>query len=488
MKTHNRKKTRRKSSWKKINGGKVIASGGFGCVFSPALKCQGEDSREANKISKLMTRKHAMEEYHEIEIIRQKLESIPNYGNYFLLSGINLCEPASLEPEDLKSFQGKCSALPKDGITSKNINETANLSKVLSLNMPNGGITIEEYLLANFSHLDIVRLNNKMIILLNKGIIHMNSKHIYHCDIKDSNILVDSSVTPRLIDWGLSTEYIPNKESSFPSTWRNRPLQFNVPFSVILFTDTFVRSYTEYIRAGGKTDKDSLKPFVVDYICLWMQERGSGHYKYINNIMYMLFGRELRNVKSEDTKAKLIESEFTMPYISNYLVEVLIHYTKFRKNGTLNLRIYLDNVFVKIVDIWGFVIAYTPILEILFENYDTSSEMDQLLFDALKDIFIKYLYTPRSTIINVGELTTDLRHLNTLITRRSSPSLSKNKSKTMKITSSIKSDSIASRHDNLLLLSISSETSKKKSKKNKKAKQKSLENSVSELKETITKK
>ena len=110
-------------------GGKVIASGGFGCVFSPALKCKGKTSRESNKISKLMTKKHAIDEYNEIEIIREKLEKIPNYGAYFLLSGINLCEPASLEAQDLTSFQGKCTALPKDGITYKNINEKSNLSK-----------------------------------------------------------------------------------------------------------------------------------------------------------------------------------------------------------------------------------------------------------------------------------------------------------------------------------------------------------------------
>ena len=35
-------------------GGKVLASGGFGCVFTPALKCEGSTSRsrEKNKISK----------------------------------------------------------------------------------------------------------------------------------------------------------------------------------------------------------------------------------------------------------------------------------------------------------------------------------------------------------------------------------------------------------------------------------------------------
>ena len=35
-------------------GGKVLSSGGFGCVFEPALKCQGAKHRDTNKISKLI--------------------------------------------------------------------------------------------------------------------------------------------------------------------------------------------------------------------------------------------------------------------------------------------------------------------------------------------------------------------------------------------------------------------------------------------------
>jgi len=314
-------------------------------------------------------------------------------------------------------------------------------------------------------------------MLLNKGIIPMNARNIYHCDIKDSNILVDTSVIPRLIDWGLSTEYVPNKEYPFPSTWRNRPLQFNVPFSVILFTDSFLERYTEYIKAGGTTDRNSLKPFVVDYICFWMKERGSGHYKYINNIMFMLFGRQLTTIKDEETKAKLVESEFTMPYISNYIVEVLVHFTKFRKNGTLNLRIYLDNVFVKIVDVWGFIISYIPILEILFENYENANDKERKLFEGLKNICIKYLYTPRIRKINTNELTKELKSLNNLI----SNSKSSSKTKTMKISSSIKTNSIASRHENLLFLSIGSDQKVSK-------KQNNVSISSDELKETIEKK
>ena len=46
----NESKTKNQSKTSGV-GGKVLASGGFGCVFSPALKCEGETKRHAGQIS-----------------------------------------------------------------------------------------------------------------------------------------------------------------------------------------------------------------------------------------------------------------------------------------------------------------------------------------------------------------------------------------------------------------------------------------------------
>jgi len=398
-------------------GGKVIASGGFGCVFSPALKCEGSKKRDKNKITKLMTERHAKDEYDEINSIKEKLKDIPDYKDYFLVSDLTLCKPEKLEKSDIKSFKKKCSALPKDKITKDNINKS--LDKVLALNMPNGGIPVDDYLYENGSIKKMLNTNNSLINLLQNGIIPMNEKNVYHCDIKDSNILVDeinNKLLTRLIDWGLSTQYIPDKDSDFPKTWRNRPLQFNVPFSVIIFSDAFVQKYTEYILNGGKVDEDSLRPFVIDYIHFWIKERGPGHYRFINQIMGILFSRKLTSVNESD-KSTLIENDFTMTYITNYIIEILIHFTRFRENGTLNLRIYLDTVFIKIVDIWGFVSTYYPILEIFNENYDNLSEEQEEIFELLKELFIKYLYSPRIEPVNTDELISYLQKLSKLFSR-----------------------------------------------------------------------
>lgn len=401
-----------------IKGGNVIASGGFGCVFSPALKCQGKKQREKNTISKLMTQSNALDEYNEINKIKTKIKNIPHYENYFLVYHFSLCKPTKLNKSDLKHFS-KCNVLKKKGIQPKNINQS--LDKLLALNMPNGGIPVDDFIFNNTSYANIKQLNLCLIDLLNHGIIPMNQQNIYHCDIKDSNVLVnmegigEKTMRTRLIDWGLSTEYTPKKNNKFPSTWRNRPLQYNVPFSVILFTDLFFDKYSAYIKNDGQINPESLRPFVIDYIHLWMNERGNGHYRYINHIMYVLFSNELSHIKDEKMKTQIIETDFTMMYIINYIIHVLIHFTKFRSNGTLNMRVYLDNVFVKIVDVWGFVMTYFPMIESLFENYSKLKPNEVKLFEHLKNIFIKYLFKPRVEPINIQELSKELELSNTYL-------------------------------------------------------------------------
>jgi len=401
---------------KNEKGGKVIASGGYGCVFNPALKCEGAKKRETDKISKLMTEKHATQEYEEIISIKQKLDSIKNYENYFLLYDATLCRPSKLQPKDLEEFTSKCSALPKDNITKANIN--TNLDKIMSLNLPNGGLPIDDYIYKNGSFNKLYDLHNSLTNLLKKGILPMNGKNTYHCDIKDSNVLVDDSssvLKTRLIDWGLSTEYIPFENNPFPSTWRNRPLQFNVPFSVIIFSDKFIETYTQYIKDGGNYENyDDLKPFVIDYITLWMKERGAGHYKFINEIFYLLYNNNLTSI-SDGSKPKVIETEFTMSNIIDYITSVLMKFTKFRSDGTLNLRDYLDNVFIKNVDIWGFINCYYPFIEMLSNNYKSLTPKQLNLFEYLKGLFVNYLYLTPDEPIDIAALSSDLKEIKKII-------------------------------------------------------------------------
>jgi hypothetical protein len=396
-------------------GGKVLASGGFGCVFSPALRCEGETKRATGKISKLMSEKHATDEYEEIVSIKSKLDTIKNYRDYFLIYDATLCKPERLTATDLTEFASKCTALPKDNITKSNIN--SKLDKLMSLNIPNGGLPVDDYLYENGSFEKIYEIHNSLFRLLKKGIVPMNNKNIYHCDIKDSNILLEESsgdLKARLIDWGLTTEYVPFENNPFPKTWRNRPFQFNVPFSVVIFSDSFIEKYTKYLKDGGLTDEIQLKPFVIDYVNFWMRERGAGHYKFINEIMYTLFSNSLTSI-SEGSKPQVIETQITMEYIVNYIVDVLLHFTRFRDDGTLNLREYLDTIFIQIVDVWGFISVYYPIIELLSNSYSRLSKQELKIFNQIQFIFVEYLYNPRHEPIDMTMLYSDLKDLGNLI-------------------------------------------------------------------------
>jgi len=401
---------------KNEKGGKALASGGYGCVFSPALKCEGAKKREMNKISKLMTDRHATEEYEEIISIKEKVDSIKNYQDFFLLHDITLCKPSKLQKTDLKEFTEKCTALPKDNITKTNIN--SKLNELMSLNIPNGGLPIDDYIYKNGSFDKLYVLHNSMMKLLKKGILPMNKKDIFHNDIKDSNVLVDDTtieIKTRLIDWGLSTSYSPFNNNPFPKPWRNRPLQFNVPFSVIIFSDEFVEKYSKYIKEGGNyEDFEMLKPFVLDYINYWNKKRGPGHYKFINEIFYLLYSNSLTTT-TENSKPMIIETEFTMSIITDYITKILIKYTKFRTDGSLNLREYLDNVFIKNVDIWGFINCYYTFIEMLSNNYNNLTLRQKDLFKYLKSVYVNYLYSSSDKPINIKELYADLKEIKKII-------------------------------------------------------------------------
>ena len=418
------------------NGGKILATGGFGCIFSPALKCKGKNTRrKKNMVTKLMINKYAKEENNNIIKLNSLLNKIPNYYDYFLINDFSICQPKKLTKMDLLNFD-KCKTLKKQNITKQNINTS--LNKLSILNMPYGGITIDSFINKNRSYEKLVIMNNKLIELLTKGIIPMNKLNIYHNDIKDTNILINyvkkKDVNVKLIDWSLTVQYEPFKNNTFPRNWHNRPLQFNVPFSIIFFTNMFYISYTKFLKENNinnntenivkllsTTKKPNLIQFTKNYIKSWIDERGSGHYNYINKIMYMLFVNDNTNIlrlKKEDEKKKYIEKHFTSKLIVNYLVEILINFTIFEKNGALNIREYLDNIFIHIVDIFGFITSYIPMYELFYKNFNRLNKKQLLIFKNLKYIFIEFLYKPRIQVIDIDDLVNNLKNINKLIYKK----------------------------------------------------------------------
>ena len=409
-------------------GGKVIDSGGFGCVFRPQLRCKksrnnkniiyGDNKYDENGISKVMPKKYAISEYNELVKFISIIKTIPNYNHYFIISQITLCRPKKLKPSDLIDFDKiKCSSLKKKNITSKNINEK--LKKLYMINMPYGGIDIDKFLKININNLRMVyNLNLKMIDLLNEAILEMNKKGLYHGDLKSSNILVsvedNKKMYVRLIDWGLSGIYLPNDmlrslltETGFEDDWkeipdifRNRPFQYNVPFSNILFSRKFNKEYTNYLLIP-ETDRYSLYEFIEIFINSYI-ESSSGHLRNFNSIFnkvktIMSHNSSLTSFKVNNYDEKFINNK---KYIYDYLHKIIQKYTR---NNKFDVIDYFSNVYIKNLDVWGFIMSYYALIDYPRYNIYYNVYYNNIIKDLIKsllNLLLKYSCEP----INIDEL------------------------------------------------------------------------------------
>jgi len=418
------------------HGGKVIGSGGFGCVFKPSIKCNNSTTTSTNYISKLMLKKNAKEEIEEMKQYMIILKLIPNYKKYFLIDDIEVCQPDIISEKDLTKFDSDCSALLKHGITKQNINDK--LYDLMAINMPYGGVSVGTYVEKHHSFASLTKLHLSLIDLLQNGIIPMNKKDLYHCDIKSANVLVeDDSINndsinndssnkvnssnkdkdnssnktfTRIIDWGLSVHYTNKKE--VPDNLFKRPFQFNLPFSVILFSDDFVDSYTRFLSANKSPKTYQIREFTINFIYDWIKKRGMGHLKAINKRISLLYDKEL--TKSVDDKNTILKYDFTYYHIIEYISTILC---KFTKNGKFYIEEYFNNVFIQNVDIYGFIWIYYPIVELLYEHYDSLSQNDLELFSNLRYLFIHYLFEISTTPIPVNELISFLKKITILFSQ-----------------------------------------------------------------------
>ena len=379
MKTRKYKSSRRRRKTYK-QGGKVIGSGGYGCVFRPALRCNGTRKRASKTISKLMLNKYVKREYMEITKYLPILRKIPNYNNYFIIEGANICQPAPLTRMDLINFDTKCKVLRKRDINVKNINN--NLDKISSINLQDGGVELGTYIYSGLSLDGMKDLNARMIQLLVDGILPMNKYHVYHADIKEANIVVDMSKYVRLIDWGLSMYTTTANGKNIPDVLRDKPLQYNLPFYIILFNNTFKTMYSTFLKttATSHLDNNSVGIFLKGYVEKWNKKRGKGHIKTITSIWSGITGKQN------------IQETIIIPYLS----VILLEYTR---DGEFDAIGYFKNVFLKLLDLWGFIICYAAFLETGYKN------------EKINNLIINYLYRKPTENINIDDLVHDLKNI-----------------------------------------------------------------------------
>lgn len=423
-------------------GGTVIESGGYGCIFRPQIKCDSEhvigntNIYENSGISKIMKYRHGMDEYDEIKKYIPLLKTIPNYNDYFLISRFSLCRPTKLTKNDLKNYdEVNCSSLKKMNITKDNIN--SHLDKLLMINMPYGGIDLDCYISKIlYDSRKVIEFNNKMLELLDNAILPMNQRGIYHSDLKSNNILAnieDNHLRFRIIDWGLSTIYHPKKlivfdsaDTEFSGNWkyipevyRNRPFQFNVPFSSILFSFLFRRLYDEFLMKNKVLTRENIRKFLREYLQEQVEFRGSGHLSNIKSIFQDMYGSpEFISSINSIGKTKILDNKYDIKlrnirYIFNYLTDILMKYTKNNKFDVLG---YLNEVYIKNIDVWGFIMSFLPLTEQLLEHEVVMKSKNtkfyvKLIHTSMKDL-IRLLLKYSAEPINIDEIKQVIGSLN----------------------------------------------------------------------------
>jgi serine/threonine protein kinase len=269
----------------------------------------------------------------------------------------------------------------------------------------------------------MVLFNNKMIDLLVNAIIPMNKKGVFHGDLKAYNILTNienNKLLLRIIDWGLSSLYQPNVRNEsqiteigftddwkyIPSNFRNRPFQYNVPFSSILFSEKFNNIYTNFlISKNGKYTNQDIKEFVVNF----MQEINSLGGLVTFNSIFNTDTKLTSSISSDLQNNIIIQPEIyknIYTYIYRYIYEILI---KFTNPFSFNVLGYFSSVYTKNLDVWGFVMTYVTVCEAAInKEYIVYNDIIKNNMKSLLKILLKYSATP----INTSEVTNTLLTFN----------------------------------------------------------------------------
>ena len=173
-----------KQKTRKAKGGKFIYSGAYGCTFSPALKCVGQNTRKNKYISKLINYNEAQKEWVAADRVRGL-----NKGFKYFVYPDEYCRP---DKPNATNEYGKCPLPFKDPVL---------------LHLPHGGVDL---LHINVPFSEIPAFFEGFLNIFD-GLALLHTNNVAHRDIKIPNIvgqkLNSGAYNLRLIDFGLSRPF-----------------------------------------------------------------------------------------------------------------------------------------------------------------------------------------------------------------------------------------------------------------------------------------
>ena len=427
----------------KMKGGIPIYPGGYSCVFKPQLKCKKQTKKNNRKnkegISKLLFKKYAKIEVHNIEKFYDALKKIPKSHKYFLFTKTTSCSPAKISAHDLQGFDEMCTNFTSHGIYESNINTEKNIRDLTLINMPNAGISINEWLFLKIKNKNIrltsfrIKAFNKMIskLILN-AIVPMNKQGVIHNDMKEDNVLIYNSKQPEsqsqphptIIDWGISG--ISTHDEPIPEIIMNHYISISNPFSSILFSVEFSKNYSEFLKHNEIITRDHVHNMRKDSqfqkrlhdfsLEQYLKNKEYGHYSHIRAFFVHVF-----NIYS-DSKISL-DSNIQTPddlyhtLASNYISDILIHFTEFDERDRIvrfNYVEYFTKIYIFNCDLWGLLFCYSVFFSFQstykYEEYvDIELSLYSSFLNSLLSMYMNYIMINGHKKINTHKITTLLK-------------------------------------------------------------------------------
>jgi len=239
---------------------KKVGEGSFGCVHNPPLKCKDKPyNPDPNKVSKILTKKHANSELTEFKLIKKADEK----------EDFHLGKPDDCLPDNNEANQRAINTCRRFS--------SFDIDNYKLLLLKNGGQDLKEieknYVMFNNN---ISNLNRRKIehFWLDMSRIIYGSKvlmdnNIVHHDLKQQNIVYNKKTgRVNFIDFGLMTTIAKMRKKAEHSNYHdivNNEGHWSYPPEVILY------SYNKYNRLTTKTEKDK-KQFIISLFTPYFSE------------------------------------------------------------------------------------------------------------------------------------------------------------------------------------------------------------------------
>lgn len=339
----------RRSDTRRVVGGGVVGSGGYGCVFAPALRCEGKDPFQrygSQYVSKLMKRRHARSELLAARNTRRLLSDVKSASQYFVMPLPFSCKPAPLTGNDIVEYDAQCAGTAA-GDNAAEVN--ANRDELALIFAKNAGTELAVFWASRWPRMPEAsrmaagsQVCRALSSLLSKGITSLNEGGVLHLDIKPENVVVQiphryPGPLARLIDWGIAAKTADAADfiASIPSYMYNMP-----PSQWLMNVDVVNDALDTALEVGG--DHKAVCRAASRIIYDRNVEGGEGHLGTVRTFLRACQGEG-------DIRAFVIE--YNTAVLQKYL-------SPFQRRYSLADRDrYYNGVFSKNIDVWGLLMC-----------------------------------------------------------------------------------------------------------------------------------